>query len=307
MIGHRFRLGDRMRSLWATAKDAVVAFSEDNCPTMAAALAFYTLFSLPGLLIIVILTAGTILGGTQPVENEILTQLQSLVGAESASQVERVIEYVKTRFTNVRSATLLGIAAVLFSATGAFSQIQTSLNEIWEIEPNPKRHTIWVFMIKRLLSFAMILAMAGIFLISLLLSTGIAVVGKEIDLFLPQGLSSTVVKTANYVLTNGIVAALIALMYKIFPDARIAWRDVLIGTGFTAVFFILGKELIGLYLSRSNVGSAYGVASTIAILQIWVYFSSMIFYMGAEFTKSWAKHHGRSLDVHKERTQGAEE
>lgn len=266
------------RLLVAAGKD----FMEDKAPRLAAALSYYTAFSLPPLLVAVIGVAG-IVYGVDKVRESILSQVANLVGTASAATMgEAVANAQQTTGSGV--ALVLGLATLLIGATGAFGQLQEALNTIWEVEPK-KGGGIWRLVRSRLLSFGTILGTGFLLLVSLTVS---AAIGALVNA------ASNIEWMAPYIATLDVVASLIvitclfALIFKLLPDTKIEWRDVWVGAGLTAILFVVGKFAIGFYLGVSDVGSAYGAAGSIIVILVWIYYSALILFFGAEFTQVWA-------------------
>jgi membrane protein len=266
-------------------------FLADNCAQMAAALSFYAFFSLPPLLILLLLLTGTVLEPAA-VQARLLEQVESLIGGAGAVQVAAMLEAVTGEDARGAPGTLLGLGALLFGATAAFAQLQGALNRAWQVEPDPARGDIRNFLVKRVFSFAMIASLAFLLLISLVISALLAAFGAVVTAALPSGLSVYVVGAVHAAISFTIVAAIFALMFKVLPDAEVEWRDVRVGALTTAFLFEFGRWLIGLYLGRTDPASAYGAAGSLAIVLIWVYYSSMIMLGGAEFTFVWATRRG---------------
>jgi membrane protein len=191
--------------------------------------------------------------------------------------------------------TILSIAALLFGATGAFGQLQSAINRAWEVMPDPDKGGLKAVLLKRVFSFGMILSIAFLLLVSLVLSALLSAFGTALNQYLPSGLSGPLVQVINQLISLLVITLLFAAIFKVLPDARVAWRDVWVGAAFTAVLFVIGKYLIGLYLGHSNPGEAFGAAGSLAVMFIWVYYSSMILLFGAEFTQVWAKRHGSGI------------
>jgi membrane protein len=271
----------------ALFKQTFLEWFDDNVQRLGAALAYYTIFSLAPLLIIVIAIAG--LGfGQQTAQSEILAQLRSLLGDEGAKATQAMIENAQRPATGLL-ATLIGIVMLLIGATGVFGQLQEALNTIWGVMPKPgwgiKR------MIKdRFLSFVMVLGIGFLLLVSLVLSAGLAALGKFFNYLLP--VPEGVLQLLNFLVSFGVITLLFAMIYKVLPDVKIGWSDVWIGAAMTALLFTLGKSLIGLYLGKSGVASAYGAAGSLVIILLWVYYSSQILLFGAEFTFVYANKYG---------------
>jgi membrane protein len=223
------------------------------------------------------------------------SQMQSLMGASAGEQIRTMIEKAEQRPSGGLLPTLLGLGALLFGATGAFGQLQKALNRTWGVEPDPDQGGIKTFVTKRLFSFGMILVVAFLLLVSLVISAALSGIGDRLGGFLPSGLSGPVLQALNLAISFGVIVLLFAALFKVLPDAVIAWRSVWVGAAVTAALFVVGKFLIGFYLGRSNPGQAYGAAGSLAVLLLWVYYSGIILLLGAEFTETWAKHRGEGL------------
>lgn len=277
-------------------KQTFKEFSQDDCTRMAAALAYYTIFSLPPVLLLVVIVAGALFG-EQAVRGELVSQIQGVVGADVADQIQQMIRSAHERLAGSGGvlATLLSIGALLFGATGAFAQLQDALNRAWNVAPDPERGGIRRFLMKRVISFVMVLGVALLLLVSLLLSSALSGYGEEMTRFLPGGLSQGLLQVLSFVVSFGIITLLFAAIFKVLPDAQITWRDVWVGALATALLFMVGKFLISLYLGRSDTASTFGGAGALALLLLWIYFSSLIFFVGAEFTQVWARHYGRRI------------
>ncbi len=280
--------------VFSAVKNTINEFLEDDCLTMAAALAYYTIFALPPLLVLVIMLAGTILD-PKDFQGRLENQVSYLIGAQGTEQIKTMIANAHQPGTGGPVATVLGVAALLFGATGAFVQLQAALNQAWEVEPDPAGGGVRNFLTKRLLSFGMILALAFILMVSLVISTLVSAFGNAISSFLPSGMSSVFLEGLNLGLSLVALSLLFAGIFKFLPDAVISWTDVWIGAFTTAVLFVVGKLVIGLYLGNSNPVSAYGAAASLAVLFVWVYYSSMILLLGAEFTQVWARQYGTEI------------
>lgn len=267
----------------ALAKESISRFMDDDCMTMAAALAYYTTFSIAPLLLIVISIAGLIFG-RQAVQHEITGQIQALIGHGAASQVGAMVQNAGEHSSTGTVGAVLGILALLFGATGAFTQLQTSLDRVWRVKPDPKVGGIRNFVGQRVLSLGMILAIAFLLIVSLAVSAALSAFGGFVSGFLPHGFSGPLLQALGQVVSLAIILALFASMFKALPDARIEWRDVWIGAGITAVLFTIGKYLIGVYIGHSSTASAYGAAGSLVLIVLWVYYSSLILLLGAEYT-----------------------
>jgi membrane protein len=270
------------RAVRGVAKAAVSNWAGHGAMTQAAALAFYTVFSLAPVLLIVISVAGAVFG-EDAVRGRILEQFQELIGRGAASAVQSIIQRARIEGTGLSGA--VGVFTLIASATVVFAQLQSSLNAIWEVQPKEGRF-IRRFLKKRLMSFALVLAIGFLLLVSLALSAGL----KGFQGFVENrlGLPAGWLDLAGSVLTFAIAALLFALIYRYLPDARIAWRNVLFGAVVTALLFSIGKWAIGLYIGRSAVASPYGAAGSIILILVWVYYASTILLLGAEFTRAWS-------------------
>lgn len=270
-------------------------FVDDNCPSMAAALSYYTVFSLPPLLVLLLNLVGVFVD-PQDVQRLLSSQVGMLIGPQGVEQIQSIIRNANAPGSGGTVATLLGIAALLFGATGAFAQLQDALNTAWEVKPDPEHGGLKNFFLKRVLSFGMIVGVGFLLLVSLVVSALLSAFGEVLSGIAPDGLSGTLLQGLNLAVSFVVIAALFAAIFQVLPDARAAWRDVAVGGVATAVLFVVGKFLIGLYLGHSNPGSAYGAAGSLAVLLLWIYYSSMILLLGAEFTQAWAQERGSGIE-----------
>ena len=269
-------------------------FKDDDIPRMAAALSYYTIFSLPPLLILLIMIAGLFFD-PQDIQGRVVQEIGGAMGEQGAEQIRAMIEHADRPGSGGPLMTVLSIAALLFGATGAFGQLQGALNQAWEVKKDPRKGGIMSFVLKRVLSFGMILVIAFLLLVSLVLSALLSQAGGVIADLLPAGLGEATLWAINLALSLAVISALFATMFRVLPDAEIAWSDVWRGALATGVLFVLGKFLLGLYISRSDPGSAYGAAGSLAIILVWVYYSAMIFFLGAEFTQVYASERGKGI------------
>jgi membrane protein len=286
----RKRSGGRLSKAWSLVKETGEDFIEDNATRLAAALAYYTLLSLAPLIVIALAIAGLAVD-QEATRDRLGTELGAVVGPSGAGAVQAIVESAKTPSTGVLSS-VLGVIVLLFGASGVFGELQGALNTIWEVAPKPGRG-IWGTVRDRLFSFAMVMGVAFLLLVSLLLSTALAAVGRFLESTLPGG--EAVWQILNFVLSFAVVSALFAVTFKVVPDVKMKWRDVWIGAVATAFLFTVGKFLIGLYLGKSSVASSYGAAGSLVLLVIWVYYSSLILFAGAEFTQVYARHFGSKI------------
>jgi len=250
----------------------------------SAVIAYYAIFSMPGLLVIVI-SIGSLFFKKDAITGQLYTQISSIMGIETARQIQDMIISISQTNKSVL-ATIIGIIAVLLGATGVFVELQKALNVIWEVKAKPRR-AIFTVIRTRLFSFGLILSVGFLLLISLTITTIIAVIGNWVMNHWPN-IVLIVFYMLNFIISFGVVMLLFALLFKILPDAKIQWKHLWWGSILTAFLFILGKTAIGFYLSKTNPGSAYGAAGSIVLILLWVSYSSMIFFYGAEFTRAYA-------------------
>ena len=277
----------RARAVLAMVKEAFADWREDNAPRLGAALAYYTAFSLAPLLVIAIAVAGLVFGHTAA-QGRIVAEVQGLVGKVGAEAVQAMLANAHKPSANVW-ATILGTITLLLGAGGAFAELRGALNVIWGAPPRPGGG-IWGAIRGRLLSFALVLVLGFLLLVSLALSAALSAVHGYTVGLLPG--TKALIEVANAVFSFGVVTVLFAMIFKVLPDTRIAWGDVWAGAATTAVLFTLGKTLIGLYLGRGTFGSAYGAAASLAIILAWVYYAAQILFFGAELTQVYTRRHG---------------
>jgi membrane protein len=280
----------KLRLGWILLRNSFIEWLEDKAPRLGAALAYYTAFSLSPLLVIVIAMAGLVFG-QEAAEGQIIAQMQSLVGQDGAKAIAAMIQNARKPSSGI-IATVVGLATLLIGATGVFGELRDALNTIWEVQPKPGRGLAGLIK-DRFLSFTMVLAVGFLLLVSLSVSAGLAAMGRFLGSMLP-GLA-ILSQIVNFVVSFSIVGMLFALIYRYLPDLKIPWHDVWIGAALTAGLFEIGKFLIGFYLGNSSITSAYGAASSLAIILVWIYYSAQIFLLGAEFTHVYAKHRGSPL------------
>ena len=269
-------------------KETVTRWTEDKASALAAALAYYSLFSLAPLVLIAVAVAGLVFGH-QAAEGQLYNQLAGLIGDASAKAVQGLVANMHQQRGGGIVATVVGIATLLFGASGVFAQLQDSMNTIWKAKP-PTTNGVVEFLRVRLVSFSMVLGIGFLLLVSLILSAFLAAVGDYLGAFLPFG--AAVGQALNATVSLVVVTVLFAMIYKLLPDTRVAWRDVWLGALVTSLLFTMGKFAIGFYLGKASVASSYGAAGSVVILLLWVYYSSMILYFGAEFTHVYSMRQG---------------
>jgi membrane protein len=269
--------------------ETIKEWLDDGASRLAAALAYYTIFSLAPLLIFVIAIAGFVFGAGVARE-EILGELSSLLGPLGAVYIGTLLDSASKPTSGLIGAGV-GFIVLLFGATSAFAQLQEALNIIWNV--TPKKSGISYFIRKRLLSFSLLLVIGFLLLVSLVLSAALAAAGKFISDILPAYL--ILANALNFMLSFSITALLFAAIYKILPDAIVRWRDVFWGAVVASGLFSVGRFLIGLYLGQSAIGSVYGAAGAIVIILMWIYISTQILFFGAEFTQVWSRRYGPGI------------
>ena len=278
--------GGLLQLLKAAFKD----FGEDECGIRAAALAYFTVFALPPLLTLLIMVAG-IIWDPQDVQQALTSQFSGMMGESGGEQISTIIAQSDRPGSGGLFATLASVAGLAFGATGAFIQLQGALNRAWEVKPDPAKGGIMRFITKRLLSLGMVLGIGFLLAVSLALTAGISALGGAIGSGIPEG----VMHVVTFVVSFAVLGLLFAAMFKVLPDAEIAWRDIWVGAFTTAALFVAGKFAIGFYLGRSNPGDAFGAAGALAVVLVWAYYSGMILLFGAEFTQEWAKQRGSGI------------
>ncbi len=270
---------------------AVQEFNVDNCLKFSASLSYYTLFSMAPMLIIVI-AIGSILLGKEAAEGYLYQQFEGQIGKIGALQLQEMIKNVRIS-GDTPWVTAVGITTFFLGATGVFIEIQDSINSIWSIKAKPKRG--WVrFIFTRIVSFSMVVGIGFLLMVSLVVSAALSM----LDAWLATNISAFVwlAFVISNLVSTSVVMLLFAVIFKVLPDAEVKWRDVLIGAFFTAIMFLIGKYLINLYLSRSSTISAYGAAGAVVLIILWVYYSAIILYLGAEFTKVYANQYGGKIN-----------
>ena len=280
-----------LRATWDVLKQTVLNFFQDDSFSYASSIAFYTIFSLPAILIIS-LSVGATVYERDVVQEELINQVGRLIGKESAADVEQILVNAALDSTGT-FAKIVGIATLIFSATTVFISLQTSLNKIWGIKPKPERGIV-KYVIDRLLSLAMVISIGFLLLVSLVIDTALVVIQNSLSEIL-AGWTLYLVTALNIAVSLALITLIFAIMFKVLPDAKIKWKDVWIGSLVTTAFFALGKYLIGFYLGNSSLNSAYGAAGSLVIILIWVYYSTVIFLFGAELTSVYAEKLGSDI------------
>ena len=270
--------------LFNLVKQSGSEWIDDKAVSKAAALSYYTIFSIAPVLLIAVAVAGFIFGA-EAAQGQIRDQIQGMVGKPGAQVIESMMASAHRPAAGL-IATVVGVVVLLFGASGVFVELQDTLNTIWKAKP-PQKSGIISTIRQRFLSFAMVLSIGFLLLVSLLLSAGLSAVGNYVNSIIPGW--EVLVQIANLGISFGVITLLFAMMYKVLPDTSVKWRDVWLGAGVTAFLFAIGKFGIGLYLGKSSAASSYGAAGSIAVLLIWVNYASMILFFGAEFTQVFSR------------------
>ncbi len=288
------KIHEGAHTAWWLTKETFDAWWTDKAPRIGAALSYYTVFALAPILILVIAVAGMVLG-REAAQGEIVTQLRGLLGEQGAELVQGMILSSSEKKTGI-IATAVGLITLLVGATGVFVELQDALNTIWKVEAKPGRGFKGLLR-DRLLSFGMVLSLGFLLLVSLSLSAGLSALGGWLNRFMPAWVIFGYV--INFAVSIGVVALLLATIFKFLPDVKMAWRDVWMGAIVTAMLFTAGKYLIGLYLGKASVGSSFGAAGSLAILLVWIYYTAQIILLGAEFTRVYALRFGSHGSAHR--------
>ena len=284
-------MSKRLKNIFSYIKQVFKEFSADNILKYSASLAYYTVFSIAPLLVIVSTLSG-IFFGKEAVNGEVYKQLKGLIGSAAAIQIQDIIKNIHLT-GNSFFASVVSIIILLIGATTIFGEVQDSLNKIWGLRVKAKK-IWWKLILTRLLSFSLIISIGFIMIVSLILNAIISAFGNFLSRYIHH-FSVYFIQTTEAVLSFIVASFLFSLMFKLLPDAKIRWKDVLFGGFITAIFFTLGKFAIGYYLGKSNLTTLYGAAGSFIIIMVWVYYSSIILYLGAEFTKVHANLYGRKI------------
>ena len=274
--------------LWKVLKAAFAGWWNDNVPRMGAALAYYTLFSLAPILIVAIAIAGLAFG-PEAVRGEIVGQIEGLVGREGALAVQAMLEGAAKPSSSV-PATILGIITFFVGATGAFLELQADLDAIWRVKPKSRGNFLRDLVMQRLISFGLVLGFAFLLLTSLVVSAALAALHTYMGNAFPG--VAVLWEALNVIVSLIVITLLFAMIYKVLPDVKLVWSDVWVGALVTAGLFTIGKFLIGLYLGTSAMASSYGAAGSVIVVLVWVYYTSQIILLGAEFTRAYVEQLG---------------
>lgn len=276
-----------MGQIWRLLKESYAEWSRHQVPKLGAALAYYTLLSLAPLVVVVIAIIGLFFG-EKAAHGQIMQQVQDMVGKDGAAAIQSMVASAYKPKSGI-VATALGLVTLFLGASGVFVELRDSLNKIWEVPPKVEGG-IWATIRERFLSFGMVLAIGFVLLVSLVVSAGITAAGTFVGGLLP--VPEWVLHSVNALLSLVVFTLVFAVIYRFLPDVEITWRDTFLGAAFTSVLFTVGKLLIGLYIGKAGVASAYGAAGSLIVVLIWVYYSAQVFFFGAEFTHVFAMRRG---------------
>jgi len=277
--------------MWKLLKSTVLAFVEDEALSRGAAIAFYTVTSIAPILLIVVAVAGLVFG-REAAQGAITAQLGGLMGQQTADVLQSAVASAGEKSSGVL-ATTIGIVTLIATASGVFGEMQSALNAIWKAKPEGT--TVSRLIRARAASLGLVAALGFLLIVSLVVSAGLTAFGNYLDSILPFG--KVILSASNTVISVALISVLFAAIYKILPDRHLEWRDVIVGAVVTAILFTIGKSLIGWYIGSSAVASTYGAAGGLIVLLLWVYYSTQIFLLGAEFTKVYANRHGSKQDA----------
>lgn len=282
------------KELWASIKQTVSAFGDIEPFNKSIIISYYTIFSLPGLLVIIINIAGYFFG-REAVTGEITSQVQGMIGGDTAKDIERIIANASQTESSTW-ASILGVATLLFGATGVFYNLQLIFNKIWEVKPKPKKSMILQLIKDRVFSFGLILVVGFLLLVSLVLSAALSALSTWVENHISESFK-ILFKILDIVLSLGVITVLFAALFKFLPDAKVQWRTVWLGAGLTSILFVIAKYALGLYFGTSEPGSTYGAAGTIILIMLWVSYAGMILLFGGVFTKVYANRKGHHTEA----------
>ncbi|MFN3322487.1 MAG: YihY/virulence factor BrkB family protein [Bryobacteraceae bacterium] len=296
-LGRFFRLDHKVvREL---VSETITKWNLDNAPRIGAAIAFYTIFSLTPLLVVIVAVAGLAFG-PEAAAGQIVWQIEDLVGRSGAEVIESLLASAHYRPRAGIIASVLGLLTIFFGASRAIAELRDALNTIWGVLPDPTEsavHSVMVLLKERFFSFLLLLGVGALLLVSLLLNAWVSVLGRYFHEFLPT--SEAVLQLINFGVFFVVITLLFAATYKFVPDVEISWADVMVGAAATSLLFGIGKFVIGLYLGKSGIGSAYGASGSLVVLLVWIYYSAQVFLLGAEFTQVYANRFGTGLRAKK--------
>lgn len=282
---------EKLKEIWKVTIRSFKGFSEDKIPKYSAALAYTTVFSFGPLLVVIIFLC-SIFFGQEATQGKIYDQMVQFVGQDAALQLQTIIKNASLSNKGTLAASI-GIITLLLGATAVFAEIQDSINTIWGLKAKPKKG-LWKILRNRFLSFSVVVSLGFLLLVSLAVSTIIEGLSDKLKARFPD-VTVVIFYILNLLISFIVITALFALIFKVLPDAKTKWKDIWPGALASGILFMIGKFAISFYIGKSNVGSTYGAAGSLVILLLWVYYSAMILYLGAEFAKGWSSHKGASI------------
>lgn len=285
----------KLLQAWQILKKSVTSFMEEDAFTYSAAISFYTMLSLPAVLLIVV-SIGATLYEENRIQQELIDQISRLIGPSTAGQIEQILAKASIEQQSTLLARTVGIGTLVFSSTTVFFSLQTAINKIWNIEAKPEKGFV-KYLLNRLLSLAMVIGIGFILMVSLVVEALLALFKKFVQGF-QEELSVILMKVGSEVVSFGIIMVIFSMMYKILPDAKLKWKDVWVGGLITAALFIGGKLLIGVYLGASSFTDAYGASGSLVVMLVWTYYASFIFLFGAKITYIYTKRNGGGIDTY---------
>ena len=285
----------KLQGIWQILKKSVTAFMKEDAFTYSAAISFYTMLSLPAVLLIVVSIAATLYGQNR-IEEELIGQISSLIGPSTAEQIEGILAKASLDEDTTFFARMIGIGTLIFSSTTVFFSLQMAINKIWDIEAKPEKGFL-KYLLNRLLSLAMVIGIGFVLMVSLVVEAVLAIFKNFIQGF-QETLSEVLMKISSEVISFCIIMVIFSMMYKILPDAKLKWRDVWVGGFITTLLFIGGKLLIGLYLGSSTLTDMYGASGSLVVLLVWTYYASFIFLFGAKITYIYTMQSQGKLEIY---------
>jgi membrane protein len=281
------------RTAYDLLRETLAEWWRDDALRLGAALSYYTVFSLAPILVVSVAIAGLVFG-QEAASGQLVTEMQGLLGPEGAKVIQTLIERAALRGDAGWVATAFGFATIALGASGAFGQLQYALNEIWNVETSPSRG--WLGLVRdRFLSFSMVLVIGFLLLVALVLSAALSSLDQVAGQY--GAILQPFLAVVNFLASFALITFLFAAIFKVLPSTDVRWSDVWLGAAFTSALFVIGKEVIGLYLGNTSVASVFGAASSIVVILLWVYYSSQILFLGAEFTQVFARRYGRAARV----------
>lgn len=284
-----------LKNIWLVIKSTIIGFRQDKVLKLSASLAYYTVFSLPALALVLISVTGIFLG-EEAMSGVVYKELDGLIGKKAAVQIQEAIKNTHLSGTSY-AGTILGVATLLLSATGIFGEIQDSINRIWGLRAKPRRGIIKL-LLNRIMSFSLILSLGFAMLVSLIINGILSALKERLQVEFPA-LNVNLLLVVDYAIQIITISLLFAIIFKMLPDAKIKWRDVSVGAFVTTLLFLAGKSVLGYFIARNSSIEIYGAAGSIILILLWAYYSSAILYLGAEFTQAYAKNFGSDIQPNK--------